>query len=349
MVAINSSDNVVEVETTLLESGAFGIDDVVLVELRVSDVDGELVAVTPAFIEDVVAIDTSDDVLEMETTVLKSGGFGVDDVILVELRVSEVDREVFADALSDIEGLVAIDASDDVVEVETTLLVSGAFGIEDVVVVELRVSEVGGELVGDTVVDIEGVEATDTSDDVVEVETTLLESGAFGVDDAVLVEGRVSEDEVASVTSDDVIEVETTILESGVFGVEDVVLVESRVSEDDVVEVETTLLESGVFGVDNVVLAELRVSEVDGELVADTDIEGLVAIDTSNDVVRVETTVLECGAFGVDDVLLAKLRVPEVDGELVADKLVDIEDIASDVIGDSLDDAVKDDVIKSIR
>ena len=35
--------------------------------------------------------------------------------------------------------------------------------------------------------------ATDTSDDVVEVETTILESGAFGVDDFALVDSRVSE------------------------------------------------------------------------------------------------------------------------------------------------------------
>ena len=88
--------------------------------------------------------------------------------------------------------MVAINASDDV-EMETTLLVSGAFGIDDVVLAELRVSEVDGELVGDTVVDIEGVEATDTSDDVVEVETTLLESGAFRIDDVVLAELRVNE------------------------------------------------------------------------------------------------------------------------------------------------------------
>ena len=39
MVAIDAWDDVLEVETTLLESGAFGIDDVVLVELRVSEVD----------------------------------------------------------------------------------------------------------------------------------------------------------------------------------------------------------------------------------------------------------------------------------------------------------------------
>ena len=38
--------------------------------------------------------------------------------------------------------MVAIDASDDVVEVETALLVSGAFGIDDVVLVDSRVSEV---------------------------------------------------------------------------------------------------------------------------------------------------------------------------------------------------------------
>ena len=38
--------------------------------------------------------------------------------------------------------MVAIDASDDVVEVETTLLVSGAFGIDDVVLAELRVNEI---------------------------------------------------------------------------------------------------------------------------------------------------------------------------------------------------------------
>ena len=38
--------------------------------------------------------------------------------------------------------MVAIDASDDVVEVATTLLVSGAFGIDDVVLAELRVNEI---------------------------------------------------------------------------------------------------------------------------------------------------------------------------------------------------------------
>ena len=38
--------------------------------------------------------------------------------------------------------MVAIDAWDDVLEVETTLLVSGAFRIDDVVRAELRVCEV---------------------------------------------------------------------------------------------------------------------------------------------------------------------------------------------------------------
>ena len=39
MVATDSSDDVLEVETTILESGAFGIDDVVLAELRVNEID----------------------------------------------------------------------------------------------------------------------------------------------------------------------------------------------------------------------------------------------------------------------------------------------------------------------
>ena len=89
--------------------------------------------------------------------------------------------------------MVAINSSDDVAEVETTLLVSSAFGIDDVVLAELRVSEVDGELVADILADIEGVEATDTTDDVVEVETTILESGDFGVDNFALVDSRVSE------------------------------------------------------------------------------------------------------------------------------------------------------------
>ena len=86
MVAIDASDDVVAVETALLESGAFGVDDTILVKLRVPDVDGKLVADTLVDIEVEVGIDTSDDVLEVKSTLLKSGAFGVDDVVLVELN-----------------------------------------------------------------------------------------------------------------------------------------------------------------------------------------------------------------------------------------------------------------------
>ena len=74
-----------------MESGISGVGDVAVVELPVSEVDVELVANTPVDIEDEVATVTSDDVVEVESTLLESGGFRVDDVVLVELKVCEVD------------------------------------------------------------------------------------------------------------------------------------------------------------------------------------------------------------------------------------------------------------------
>ena len=142
LVAIDASNDVVEVETTLLKSGAFGVDDTILVKLRVPEVDGKLVADTLVDIEVELAIVTSDDVLEVKSTLLKSGAFGVDNTILVKIRVPEVDGKLLADTLVDIEVEVVIDTSDNVLEVKSKLLESGAFGVDDVVLVELRVSEV---------------------------------------------------------------------------------------------------------------------------------------------------------------------------------------------------------------